>query len=165
VRAVLGQQVTVDVATTLARRFAERFGEPLETGDAGLHRLSPTAARVAGSSTEEIAAVGIVSVRAGSILALARAVSAGQLRLEPGADPRATIEQLRMVPGIGAWTAEYIAMRALRWPDAFPRDDVALRKALGGVGADEAEALAEAWRPWRSYAAVHLWGGRGKGVT
>jgi AraC family transcriptional regulator of adaptative response / DNA-3-methyladenine glycosylase II len=159
VRAVLGQQVTVAAATTLAGRFAERFGDPLETGEAGLTRLSPTASRVAKASIEEIAALGIVSARAGSILAVAREVAAGRLRLEPGVDVRAAIEQLRALPGIGAWTAEYVAMRALRWPDAFPRDDVALRKALGGVGADEAEALAEAWRPWRSYAAVHLWGG------
>ncbi len=159
VRAIVGQQVTVAGATTLAGRLAETFGEKVPAEVPGLTRLSPTAERIAASSVDEIAALGIVSARAGSILALARSVAAGELRLEPGADPRLTIEQLQALPGIGAWTAEYVAMRALRWPDAFPQGDVALRKALDVATADEAGAMAEAWRPWRSYAAVHLWQG------
>jgi AraC family transcriptional regulator of adaptative response / DNA-3-methyladenine glycosylase II len=159
VRAIVGQQVTVAGATTLAGRLAEKFGRAVRTDEPGLTRLTPTPEHIAAAGVEEIAALGIVSARAGSILALARAVTAGELRLEPGADPRATMEQLRGLPGIGAWTAEYIAMRALRWPDAFPRDDVALRTALGVSGPNEADALAEPWRPWRSYAAVHLWQG------
>src|SRR5664279_5530490 len=81
----------------------------------------------------------------------------GRLVLEPGAHFDAVIAQLVALPGIGAWTAHYIAMRALRWPDAFPRGDIALRNALGPVTAARAEALSEEWRPWRSYAALHLW--------
>ena len=80
-----------------------------------------------------------------------------RLTLEPGAQPDQTIDRLVALPGIGAWTAQYIAMRALRWPDAFPKEDVALRKNLGGVTAARAEELSEAWRPWRSYATLHLW--------
>jgi AraC family transcriptional regulator of adaptative response / DNA-3-methyladenine glycosylase II len=159
VRAILGQQVTVAAATTIAGRFATHFGEPIATPVPGLERLSPTAAGVARAGVDEIAALGIVAARARSILAVAEAVLSGGLRLEPGADPTATVARLTALPGIGPWTAQYMAMRALRWPDAFPREDVALRNALGGIGAAEAEARAERWRPWRSYAAMHLWRG------
>ncbi len=79
------------------------------------------------------------------------------MTLEAGTDPALTVDRLLSVPGIGRWTADYIAMRALGWPDAFPHGDVALRNSLGGVTATRAEELAEAWRPWRSYAAMHLW--------
>lgn len=156
-RAVLGQQVTVSAATTIAGRFATHFGEPITTPVPGLDRLGPTAERVARASGNEIASLGIVAARADCTRTLAAAVASGALRLEPGAEPVATAQRLLALPGIGPWTAEYIAMRALRWPDAFPRDDVAIRKALGGVDPAEAEALAERWRPWRSYAAMHLW--------
>jgi AraC family transcriptional regulator of adaptative response / DNA-3-methyladenine glycosylase II len=77
--------------------------------------------------------------------------------LEPGAPPEPTIAQLVALPGIGAWTAQYIAMRALRWPDALPKEDIALHNALGGVTAARAEEMSQAWRPWRSYALLHLW--------
>jgi len=157
VRAVLGQQVTVSAATAIAGRFAAHFGEPAAAPLAGLDRLSPTPERVAQAGVDEIASLGIIASRADCIRTLAGAVASGALRLEPGADPLAMAEQLLALPGIGPWTADYIAMRALRWPDAFPRGDVAIRKALGGVGPAEAEALAERWRPWRSYAAMHLW--------
>ena len=78
--------------------------------------------------------------------------------LEPGADPDLMVERLKQLPGIGDWTAQVIAMRALRWPDAFPKEDIALRNNLGGVTAKEAEALSQSWRPWRSYAVMHIWG-------
>ena len=156
-RAILGQQVTVGAATTLAGRFATRFGEPVASPVAGLERFGPTADRVARASVDEIAALGIVAARAECIIRLAKAVTSGELRLEPGGDPVATAEQLLALPGIGPWTAEYIAMRALRWPDAFPRGDVAIRKALGGPEPAAAEALSQRWRPWRSYAVMHLW--------
>jgi len=103
--------------------------------------------------------LGVVGVRARSIVALAVEIASGRLVLEPGADPERTIAQLVALPGIGAWTAHYIAMRALRWPDAFPRDDMVLRKAIGGVTGPAAERRAEAWRPWRSYATMLLWQG------
>jgi AraC family transcriptional regulator of adaptative response / DNA-3-methyladenine glycosylase II len=88
---------------------------------------------------------------------VATEVAAGRLELDAGARPEATVERLVALPGIGPWTASYIAMRALRWPDAFPKEDLVLRNALGGVGAARAEEMAEAWRPWRSYAVMHLW--------
>ena len=157
VRAILGQQVTVRSATTLAGRFATHYGEPIQTPHPELTRLSPAATRVAAATPEEIASLGIVRARAATISALAEEMATGRLRLEPAAPPKATIEQLVSLSGIGAWTAHYIALRALRWPDAFPKEDVALRNALGGVTATEAESLSEGWRPWRSYATLHLW--------
>ena len=81
----------------------------------------------------------------------------GDVELGPGVDPRGTVAELMALPGIGPWTAEYIAMRALRWPDAFPSGDLALRKAANGCTAKELAALAERWRPWRAYGAMHLW--------
>lgn len=156
-RAVLGQQVTVKAATTLAARFVERFGEPVETPHPNLTRLAPDAAQVARASLDEVAGLGIIESRARGIIALAGEIASGRLRLEPGADPAVTMERLTQLPGIGAWTAQYIAMRALRWPDAFPKEDVVVRAALGGVTGARAEAASQAWRPWRSYATMHLW--------
>jgi AraC family transcriptional regulator of adaptative response / DNA-3-methyladenine glycosylase II len=157
VRAILGQQITVKGASTIAGRFAGAFGESIETPHPALTNLAPRAERVAESSVDEIAALGIVGARARSIIELAREVASGALKLEAGADAEATIEQLVALPGIGKWTAHYIAMRALRWPDAFPKEDVVLRKRLGGVTAVRAEELSQRWRPWRSYATLHLW--------
>ena len=159
VRAILGQQITVRAATTLAGRFVTALGEPIATPHAELSRLCPTPARIASATVDEIASLGIIQTRARSIIALAREIASGRLMLEAGAQPEAAIAQLMTVPGIGAWTAHYIAMRALRWPDAFPREDVAMRKNLGGVTAARAEELSQAWRPWRSYATLHLWQG------
>ena len=88
---------------------------------------------------------------------MARAVSEGSVRLDRHADVDATMAALEELPGIGPWTAHYVAMRALRWPDAFPASDLGIRKALGGLSAKETVARAEAWRPWRAYAAIHLW--------
>ena len=156
-RAILGQQITVKGATTLAGRFAEAFGEAIETPHRGLTRLSPSAQTIAAANMEELAALGIVRTRARSIIAMAEETASGRLLLEPGAHPESTISQLIALPGIGPWTAQYVAMRALRWPDAFPKEDVAVRKALGGVTTARAEAMSQSWRPWRSYATLHLW--------
>lgn len=158
VRAILGQQVTVKAATTVAARLVHAFGEPTETPHDGLTHVTPSAARLAGASLDDIASLGIVRTRAESIIALARAVESGKLALEPGAAPGATMEPLLALPGIGAWTAQYIAMRALRWPDAFPKEDLIVRRRLGGVTPGRAAELSEAWRPWRSYATLYLWG-------
>jgi AraC family transcriptional regulator of adaptative response / DNA-3-methyladenine glycosylase II len=159
VRAILGQQVTVRSATTIASRFVAAFGTPIVTPHAALDRLTPLPARVATASVEEIAKLGIVTTRSRSIIALAAAQMSGELSLDSGLhhDPEATIRSLTELPGVGAWTAQYIAMRALRWPDAFPEGDVVLRKRLGGVCAKRAAELSQAWRPWRSYAVLHLW--------
>jgi AraC family transcriptional regulator of adaptative response / DNA-3-methyladenine glycosylase II len=157
VRAILGQQITVKGATTIAGRFADAFGEPIATPHQGLDRASPTPQRLAAARVSSLTKLGIIETRARSIIALAQEFSSGRLELEPGADAERTIAQLVALPGIGAWTAHYIAMRALRWPDAFPKEDVALRKTLGGVTAARAEELSQPWRPWRSYATLHLW--------
>jgi AraC family transcriptional regulator of adaptative response / DNA-3-methyladenine glycosylase II len=159
VRAILGQQVTVKGASTLAGRVVETLGTRLATPHAGLTHVSPTAESVAAAAPGDLAALGIVTARARSIIAVAEAIATGGLKLDPGAHAGETIEQLVALPGIGMWTAQYIAMRALRWPDAFPREDLALRKRLGGVTAAQAEGLSQAWRPWRSYATLHLWQG------
>ncbi len=156
-RAILGQQITVKAATTLAGRFAAAFGDPIDAPHAGLTHLSPTSRRIALASVSDIASLGIIQTRARSIIAIAQEMESGRLLLEPGAQPAEVIAQLVSLPGIGAWTAHYIAMRALRWPDAFPRGDVALRNALGRVTAARAEELSQPWRPWRSYATLHLW--------
>jgi AraC family transcriptional regulator of adaptative response / DNA-3-methyladenine glycosylase II len=157
VRAILGQQITVKGASTLAGRFAAAFGDSIDTPNPALTHLSPSADRVAGASVDEVAALGIVASRARSIIELARETASGRLKLEAGADPVTTIEQLVAIPGIGRWTAHYIAMRALRWPDAFPKEDMVLRKRLGDVTATRAEELSQSWRPWRSYATLYLW--------
>ena len=161
VRAVLGQQITVAAARTLAGRLAERFGAPIDTPWTQLARLFPTPEVLALAGGDALGQLGIVRQRQAAIVALARAVADGRLALHGGADVAATRAALCELPGIGAWTADYIAMRALRWPDAFPAADVALHKALGVVGqpraAHAAEARSQAWRPWRSYAVIRAW--------
>lgn len=158
-RAILGQQVTVKAATTVAGRFVEAFGEPIVTPFAELNRLTPAPARVAAASVRDIARHGIVAARSRCIIALAKAQRPGGFCLDGGAhhDPDDAIRRLTELPGIGQWTAHYIAMRALGWPDAFPKEDIAVRNKLGGVSAKEAELLARSWRPWRSYAVMHVW--------
>jgi AraC family transcriptional regulator of adaptative response / DNA-3-methyladenine glycosylase II len=160
VRGILGQQITVRAARTLASRVAQRFGAPLDTPFAGVVRVFPDAATLAECEPGEIAALGIVAQRARAIVAFARALAQGTLPLAPGADSEQAIERLRALPGVGAWTAHYIAMRALHWPDAFPPGDVGVLRALGVERAAAAEAHAQAWRPWRAYAVMHLWKSR-----
>ena len=160
VRAVLGQQVSVRGASTLAARLAQTFGEPSATPHEAILCFSPGAKTLAAATPEKIAAIGLPLKRAATLHALARAVAAGELRLHAGADAEATMEKLKAIPGIGDWTAQYIVMRALRWPDAFPAGDLGLRKALGAdgpMGEAQLLQLAEKWRPWRAYAAVYLW--------
>jgi AraC family transcriptional regulator of adaptative response / DNA-3-methyladenine glycosylase II len=157
-RAVLGQQVTVRGATTLASRLVERLGAPIETPYPDLHRLFPTAETIAGASLDEIARLGMPGARARTVQSIAAAALDGRLPLATAvAAPDASLAAMTEIPGIGDWTASYLALRLLRWPDAFPAGDVALRKALGGISARAATERAEAWRPWRSYAVLHLW--------
>jgi AraC family transcriptional regulator, regulatory protein of adaptative response / DNA-3-methyladenine glycosylase II len=161
VRAVLGQQITVAAARTLAQRLVHRFGTPIETPDPALRHLFPAPEVLAAAEGDALGTLGIVRQRQGAIVAIARAVAEGRLTLHPGADVPATTAALKELPGIGDWTAQYIAMRALRWPDAFPAGDVALHKALGvqqsRQPAREAEAASQAWKPWRSYAVIRAW--------
>jgi AraC family transcriptional regulator of adaptative response / DNA-3-methyladenine glycosylase II len=157
VRAILGQQVSVKAATTLAGRLAAAFGEPIATPFPQLTHLPPNPERVASAEPTELTALGILASRANSILALSRALADGRICLEPTCDVEGTMARLCELPGIGAWTANYIAMRALAWPDAFPHTDLGIYKALGETRPRRVLEIAEAWRPWRSYAAMHLW--------
>jgi AraC family transcriptional regulator, regulatory protein of adaptative response / DNA-3-methyladenine glycosylase II len=157
VRAILGQQVTVAAARTVAGRFAATFGDSIETPFDSLTTLFPTAMRIAALSPGRIARLGMPGARARTVVALARAVADGSLVLMPNADIEATLARLRALPGVGEWTAQYIAMRALSWPDAFPHTDLGVMKALGETRARQVLAAGEAWRPWRAYAVMHLW--------
>ncbi len=157
VRAILGQQISVAGARTLAGRIVNRFGTPLRTPLPSLTRLFPSATRMAGTTVEEIGSLGITGRRAETIIALAKAISRGELRLDPGNRVEGTLKQLRAIPGIGEWTAQYIAMRALSWPDAFPHTDLGIMKALGEKNPKQILELSEKWRPWRAYAVFHLW--------
>ena len=160
VRAVLGQQVSVRAALTIAGRLVAKLGVRVSDPREGVPAFAwPDAGRLAEASEEAIASIGLTRVRARTLRGLARAVAEGRLTLDRTADPAETTEALLALPGIGPWTAEYIAMRALGWPDAFPAGDLGLRKALGGVSTVECEARSERWRPWRAYAAAHLWMG------
>ncbi len=156
-RAILGQQVSVRGASTLAGRFAARFGEAIETPLPCLNRIAPTAEGISAARTATLAGLGLPAARAESLRNLARVVARGEIDLEPGIDPTAIVARLVELPGIGPWTAEYIAMRALRWPDAFPAGDLGLLKASRLKTARSLEKAAERWRPWRAYAAMHLW--------
>lgn len=156
-RAILGQQVSVKAATTLAARLTNAYGAQIQTPYVELARICPRPERLAGADAKEISALGIVGVRADAIRALAIEVASGRLKLEAGGHPEEIIKRLIAIAGIGQWTAQYIAMRALRWSDAFPKNDLVLRKNLGGVSAREAEDMSQAWRPWRSYAVLHIW--------
>ncbi len=168
VRAVLGQQITVAAARTLAQRLVNQFGEPFETPWPELTRLFPSPSVLASAGGDALGQLGIVKQRQAAIVGLARAVVAG-LPLQGNVDVQATVQALKALPGIGDWTAQYIAMRALRWPDAFPAGDVALHKALGVQGltnpARLAEAASQAWKPWRSYAVIRVWSGAWRGAA
>jgi AraC family transcriptional regulator of adaptative response / DNA-3-methyladenine glycosylase II len=157
VRTILGQRVSVRAATTLAGRLATQFGEPVDTPFPGLNRLSPSPARLAGAAESELVALGITAPRAASIRTVAQAVIGRQIDLQPGPDPESVTQALQKLPGIGDWSAQYIAMRALRWPDAFPAGDLGLLKASGETSPNRLRDQAESWRPWRAYAAMYLW--------
>jgi len=159
VRVILGQQVSVAAARTLAARVVARFGAPVATPWAGVDRCFPSAATLAAASAEDIGTLGIVRQRVAALQALARAVDAG-LPLHRGAPLASTLAALNELPGIGDWTLQLLALRVLAWPDAFPATDIGVLKAMGlARAADAARAVAEAvaWRPWRSYAVIALW--------
>jgi AraC family transcriptional regulator, regulatory protein of adaptative response / DNA-3-methyladenine glycosylase II len=162
VRTVLGQQVSVKGASTISGRWAEAFGTPIATPFAELNRLAPSAECMSEVSAENIAALGMVGSRARCLAALARAVAERKVVLAFASNVEEQIENLMSLPGIGPWTAQYIAMRALHWPDAFPAGDLVLMRA---AHANQKQLLerAKAWQPWRAYAAHYLW--QSSGVT
>jgi AraC family transcriptional regulator, regulatory protein of adaptative response / DNA-3-methyladenine glycosylase II len=156
VRAILGQQISVKGATTLAGRWAGAFGEPISTPFAELNRLTPTAQRTASLAATEISALGIVGARARCLCALGAAVLDRRVVLAFAANVEEQVDALQRLPGIGPWTAQYIAMRALHCPDAFPSGDLMLLRAAN-CNRKQLEERSQAWRPWRSYAVHYLW--------
>lgn len=165
VRAILGQQISVKAATTLSGRIAERYGEPVSGAvsevarSAGLSHLFPTPEKLMRARFNNI---GLVTARAETIRRVARAVVNGQITFDPSQDPQEFCETLQSIRGIGDWTAQYVAMRALKNPDAFLASDLGLLRAFDRDAGERLKpkdllAKAEAWRPWRSYAALLLW--------
>jgi AraC family transcriptional regulator of adaptative response / DNA-3-methyladenine glycosylase II len=156
VRAVLGQQVSLAAARALASRLVAACGAPLPAPDAGLTHAFPTPERIAAA---ELGALGMPDARRRTLRELARRLAGGELDLR--ADPAEVGERLLAIPGIGPWTASYIGLRALGDPDAFPAGDAGLRRGARALGLPDAlaalEGRAERWRPWRRYAAHHLW--------
>jgi len=155
-RTVLGQQVSVKAASTLFARIVEHFGEAVETPFAGIDRVAPTAECVAGLPLSELRAIGLTGQRARTLSALAQALATGELDFGC-TEPSELLQRLLALPGIGPWTAGYIAMRAKLDPDAFPVADLGLMRVLGLSRSSELEARSRAWAPWRSYAALYLW--------
>ena len=151
-RAILGQQITVKAATSLAGRIARAFGQPFSSGN--LTHIFPAPDVLADAN---LAGIGLPKARASTIGAFARAVCDGQINFEGIVNVDRFLTSLCDIPGIGSWTAQYIAMRALREPDAFPSSDLGLLRALDIKTARELERRADAWRPWRAYAAMYLW--------
>jgi AraC family transcriptional regulator of adaptative response / DNA-3-methyladenine glycosylase II len=143
-------------ACEAARRVVMALGEPVDSGVPGLDRLAPTAERVAEAGAERLQALGVASRRALALATAARAIAGGHLALDPGSDVVAAHRALLAIDGIGERVATRIVMRALYWPDAFPASDRALQRAAGVSGPGTLRALAERWRPWRAYAALHL---------
>jgi AraC family transcriptional regulator of adaptative response / DNA-3-methyladenine glycosylase II len=156
-RVVLGQQVSVAAARTLVQRLVGRFGTPVDTPFPTLTHVFPDAATIAAADPAELGRLGIVRQRVRALQALAAEVAAGRIALHPGAPLLPTMSALRALPGIGDWTVQLIAMRALAWPDAFPASDIGLLNALGHRDTALATRAAEAWRPWRAYAVIRLW--------
>lgn len=158
VRAIVSQVISLGHARTLLARFTQRFGEALDADGApdGLDHAFPAAGRLAASDPSELAAQGLTRAKARAIHALACAIGEGRLFLSPEAPLAETLATLQAIPGIGAWTAQIVAMRALDWPDAWPGSDLVLRRRLAAhwptLGPE-----AEPWSPWRAYAAMHLW--------
>jgi AraC family transcriptional regulator of adaptative response / DNA-3-methyladenine glycosylase II len=154
----LGQQVSLAAARTFGGRLVAQFGEPFDTADHRLTHLFPAPEALIEADLETI---GLTGRRAATLRALARAVFERRLVLDRGADREECVAMLLALPGIGPWTAGYIAMRALGDPDVFPHSDLGLVEVARHLDiADDARGLAayaEQWRPWRSYAAMHLW--------
>jgi AraC family transcriptional regulator of adaptative response / DNA-3-methyladenine glycosylase II len=153
VRAILGQQISVQAATTIAGRIATMFGSPVAGGGA-LSRLFPAPAQLSAAAVEQ---AGVVAARAGAIRALAAHVADGTIVFGSSMDPAGAVSALEAIPGVGPWTAQYIRMRALGEPDAFPSGDLVLRRMAGDLTARELDRRSQAWRPWRAYAVMLLW--------
>ncbi|MEO1446511.1 MAG: AlkA N-terminal domain-containing protein, partial [Cyanobacteria bacterium J06635_11] len=157
VRTVLGQQVSVKAASTLMARLVNAVGDTIETPIPGLTHLTPTPEQLETLALQELSALGILPRRGKTLLTLAHAVTHDNLQLHNHANINDTVAALKALPGIGDWSAQYIAMRVLAYPDAFPAGDLGLRHALKVEKPAQVLKIAEAWRPWRAYAAISLW--------
>ena len=153
VRAIVGQQISVKAATTMMGRIASRFGTTFDAGE-GLCVIFPDVERLKSAAIE---GVGIIPARAEAIRELARRVADGSISFSTFADTDRFIALMKAIPGVGEWTAQYVAMRALNEPDAFPSGDLVLRRMLGDCSAREVDRKSLAWRPWRAYAVMLLW--------
>jgi AraC family transcriptional regulator of adaptative response / DNA-3-methyladenine glycosylase II len=165
IRAILGQQITVVAARGLAAKLVATYGQPLpeDLASEGLTHVFPTPQQLSGA---DFAALGMPKSRAAALTAMTQAVAADPLIFGPKRTLEEAVAALKALPGIGEWTAQYIAMRELREPDAFPAADIGLMRALADETGKrptpaELSARAEAWRPWRAYAALHLWSSEG----
>jgi len=157
VRAVLGQQVTVAAARTLAGRLADRYGEPLPAPSGGLTRLFPSSAALAEAADEDLA---MPRARQRAVRGLCAALATGAVDLSPGVDREQAAADLLALPGIGPWTVSYVRMRALGDPDAYLPTDIGVRHGLRAAQAPD-DLDPDSWRPWRSYAVHHLWAALG----
>jgi AraC family transcriptional regulator, regulatory protein of adaptative response / DNA-3-methyladenine glycosylase II len=158
---LIGQQISVAGATTIAGRLVEAAGTPLLQARNGVTHTFPSASELAKLARTAPEHFPMPSGRRRAVLALAESVADGEMTIDPGTDPRELEAQLHAIPGIGPWTSSYIAMRALGDPDAFMPTDLGLRRAVAALGQpDDPASLvarAERWTPWRSYALCHLW--------
>lgn len=160
VRAVLGQQITVKAANTLAARIIDKYGTPIHTGIPGLTHLFPSPEDIlalGGSIENSLGSLGVIATRSNIIYELAQAFVHGDIDFNLPAQPEEEMKKLMSIRGIGSWTAQYIAMRGMEWPDAFLETDAGVKKALPNDSGKELLEIAEAWRPWRSYATINLW--------
>jgi AraC family transcriptional regulator of adaptative response / DNA-3-methyladenine glycosylase II len=158
-RTVLGQQITVKAASRLAARIVKTYGRPVQTGIDGLTHLFPSPEDIFaldGPIENHFGALGVTAARSKTIYELARALALGEIALGLCAQPEEEMKKLTAIRGIGSWTAQIIAMRAMEWPDAFLETDAGIKKALGPYASKELLKMAEAWRPWRSYATINL---------
>ncbi len=152
-RAIVGQQISVAGATTIAGRIAKKYGRGIAVGKELTH-LFPSPEALADA---DLTSVGLTKTRAATIRAMARAVYDGEISFDRVSNPQRLLNALLAIRGIGNWTAQYVAMRALREPDAFPSEDIGLVRGMGLANAADLERRSESWRPWRAYAAMYIW--------
>ncbi|WP_238485712.1 DNA-3-methyladenine glycosylase 2 [Rahnella ecdela] len=157
VRAILGQLVSVKMAATLATRLTEKWGEPLNTPFTALTHLFPSPAAVGKLTVDDLRGIGVQAKRAACLINIAQAVEEGRLPLDEITDVQEGVRQLLAMPGIGSWTASYVAMRAWSAPDVFLGGDYLIKQRFPGMTPGKIARYAQVWKPWRTYATLHLW--------
>lgn len=160
VRAILGQQITVKAASTLAGKIAHTFGTPIITGIEGLSYTFPGVKDIISleeNIEEQLGKLGVIATRSKCIMELAKSIQTGMIELDGCKEPEMEMKKLMQIKGIGKWTANYIAMRTMGWPDAFLETDIGIKHALPGYTPKELLAMSEKWKPWRSYVIMNLW--------